>query len=429
MVCEPILAFFLGPRELGPPSPHRIRDENFVALLLIVLPLMVLSALLEGLFHPNAFVVINTALSLDTILTLWLIRKRKVGAPVIFLFGALLFMSGYYFFLFFTNPVVAVHLVPFVALVYGAILLLDGVYSPWNLTAPIIYSLILLFDSLAWFFYPLWNEIFFVNLWLAIGMLHTLVFFINLFIRSYYRRLEQLALARKRMNQRLEELLKEVRESGIQRLASFSHDIRSPLTSIMAVQAMLAATDLTEEQKRYVDVLGRSNKLMLDLVESVLNPETPRNGLRSTSLHDTVEELLAPHRSLMALRNIQLVNRVPKKVRFPRLERNDLVRILSNLIDNGLKYTQAGELSVGAEEYKAKDGEKIRLWVEDSGPGFLPETIQAIMEDRVQPDIHFSSSHALGLRGVRALVSQYKGTMRIENRPQGGARILLELPF
>lgn len=429
MMVESILAFFLGPRELGPPSPHRIRDENFVILLLMMLPLMVLSALLEGMFHPNAFVVINTALSLDTILTLGLIKKKKIGAPVFFLFGALLFMSGYYLFLFFTDPMVAVQLVPFSALVYMGILLLDGIYSPWNLTAPIIYGLILLFDSLAWFFYPLWNQIFFVNLWLAIGMLHTLGFFINLFIRSYYNRLEQIALARKRMNQRLEELLKEVRESGIQRLASFSHDIRSPLTSIMAVQAMLAATDLTEEQKRYVDILGRSNKLLLDLVESVLNPETSRNGLRSTSLYDTVEELLVPQRSLMALRNIQLVNRVPKRVRFPRLDRNDLVRILSNLIDNSLKYTQIGEICIGAEEYKTKDGEMIRVRVEDTGPGFSPETIQAVMEDRALPDIRFSSSHALGLREVRALVSQYKGNMHIENRAQGGARIVLELPL
>ncbi|MCX7949722.1 MAG: ATP-binding protein, partial [Treponemataceae bacterium] len=81
------------------------------------------------------------------------------------------------------------------------------------------------------------------------------------------------------------------------------------------------------------------------------------------------------------------------------------------------------------DRYKAKDGERIRLWVEDSGPGFLPETIQAIMEDRTLPDSRFSTSHALGLRDVRALVAQYKGTMRIENRPEGGARILLELPF
>ncbi|MCX7656279.1 MAG: HAMP domain-containing histidine kinase [Treponemataceae bacterium] len=428
---EQLIDYFLGPPALGPLTPQRLRDETFVLLLLTILPLMIISAIVEYFVFPNVFVVINGVLAFDGLCSLWLIKKKVPAAPLFFLGGALFLVGFCYFFLLFKDPPLAYQLHSFVVLVYFGVLLLDGLYSLWNGSATAIYMLILFFDCFSWFFNPHRQEIIVINTWFSIGALHTLGFAVNLFIRSYYHRLEQIALARKIMNQRLEELLKEVRESGLQRLASFSHDIRSPLTSIMAVQAMLAATDLTEEQKRYVDILGRSNKLVLDLIESVLNPGSYKPGSYKNEeyyLYELVEELLAPQRPLMALRNIRLINRVPRKIPFPSIDTSELVRILSNLIDNGLKYSGAGELCVGAEERKQNGVDVIRMWVEDSGPGFSADTIAAIRENRVTPDAQFSSSYALGLRGVIELLQSNKGKIWIENRPHGGGRVIFELP-
>ncbi|PYC20958.1 ATP-binding protein [Aquipseudomonas alcaligenes] len=103
-------------------------------------------------------------------------------------------------------------------------------------------------------------------------------------------------------------------------------------------------------------------------------------------------------------------------------DREDLLELLGNLLDNACKWADAEvRLSLALE------GEDYRLWVDDDGPGIAPERREAVMGRGTRLDEQVAG-HGLGLGIVRDMVEAWGGSLSLEDSPLGGLRVAISLP-
>jgi signal transduction histidine kinase len=105
---------------------------------------------------------------------------------------------------------------------------------------------------------------------------------------------------------------------------------------------------------------------------------------------------------------------------------------LLNLLDNAAKYGPGGQIvSLGSAEAPGTGGARVRVWVEDQGPGIPPPDRERVWEPYVRLNRAAESAtggSGIGLSVVRELVKLHGGTAWIETAPGGGARVIVELP-
>ncbi len=107
-------------------------------------------------------------------------------------------------------------------------------------------------------------------------------------------------------------------------------------------------------------------------------------------------------------------------------DRDMLERVLINLFQNAIKFTPSnGQIEFGVEA----DGQAIRFWVQDSGPGVDPDYIDRIFDKytRINPDERIKGL-GLGLAFCRLAVEGHKGRIWVENLPEGGAKFTFTIP-
>ena len=109
-------------------------------------------------------------------------------------------------------------------------------------------------------------------------------------------------------------------------------------------------------------------------------------------------------------------------------DRDALRQVLLNLLDNAVKYGPPGQtITVGTEAA----GDRVRIFVEDQGPGIPHEDRQRVWEPYVRlgrAAEEATGGSGIGLAVVRELVSLHNGRTRVEGAPGGGARMVVELP-
>jgi signal transduction histidine kinase len=257
-------------------------------------------------------------------------------------------------------------------------------------------------------------------------------------------------------------------------VAEVAHDARNMVTALALYCDLLSEPGVLAEgyghyadELRLVAVASRRlvEKLMLiDLSESVssepLIPSRllPRNelpagptslaGSAATSLPDDPienlqKELLANRNLLDALTglSISLSIRTGGGARPVRLRREDLTRVLVNLVKNAAEaMRRSGSIEVTLRDLPDVHGEvtTAALIVEDSGPGVPEELLETIFDSgytthaqgagQVQDGGWPVTHHGLGLAITRSVIEEAGGTIRAGNRPEGGARFTIELP-
>lgn len=103
-------------------------------------------------------------------------------------------------------------------------------------------------------------------------------------------------------------------------------------------------------------------------------------------------------------------------------DREDLLELLGNLLDNACKWADA-EVRLSL----VKEGEGYRLWVDDDGPGIAPERREAVLGRGTRLDEQVAG-HGLGLGIVRDMVEAWGGSLSLEDSPLGGLRVAISLP-
>lgn len=222
-------------------------------------------------------------------------------------------------------------------------------------------------------------------------------------------------------------------------LAAVSHDIRTPLGSIIGMAELLLCTPLVPEQADYARAIQRSGRALSSLLNNVLelsSIESDHFELRKAPfvLEDLVWETLELFAFGAHSKKIGLALEIDPTL--PMQFEGDVTRIrqvLINLIGNAVKFTSQGAVLLRALP-KPRDGDPDALCLEvvDSGRGIAKERTEAIFERFEQADSSVRAAHGgvgLGLAICREIVSHMGGEIGVRSRPGAGSTFWVRLPL
>lgn len=218
-------------------------------------------------------------------------------------------------------------------------------------------------------------------------------------------------------------------------IRNFSHEIRNPLTSIMSLTQVLSQTDLDAEQERMVKYLVESNANLKLLLEDILSLSMIAAGKLSLNEKefelDGLLELLhftytAKAKETGLSYHSQIDDRIPKKVIGDRLR---LYQVLTNLLDNALKYTPRGEirLSVMLNQVRANRA-NIRFSIKDSGRGIPADQLSSIFDSFTQSrESDQEMGMGLGLSIVKGLLELMDTEIQVSSELEKGSEFYFDI--
>jgi len=213
-------------------------------------------------------------------------------------------------------------------------------------------------------------------------------------------------------------------------VSAVSHELRTPLTSIRMYADMLKEgwVDDVATAKEYVGLISAESERLARLVNNVLDFSRIEKGRKTFAMQvgdpaPVVRETAEVLRPYLKEKGFELVLDVPEKLGACTFDRDALVQILVNLIDNAVRHG-AGEVRLEAE---ARDG-RVALRVLDRGPGVPEEERESIFEPFARGRAARGAGSGLGLALVRHYALAHHGTISVAPRPGGGSVFALDLP-
>jgi signal transduction histidine kinase len=211
-------------------------------------------------------------------------------------------------------------------------------------------------------------------------------------------------------------------------VAGVAHEVRNPLFGILSVlDAMDARFGEQDNLRRYFPVLrdeaSRLTRLMQDLMEY---GRPPNRELTPAPVGEVLAEALRHNESLAASNGVRLVGRFPDDLPPVRLDRDRLVQVFQNLLENAIQHSRPADEVILETHVFGTNGEPwIECVVADSGPGFPPDDLPHVFEP------FFTRRHGgtgLGLSIVHQIAQEHGGEIVAANRPEGGALMTVRLP-
>lgn len=227
--------------------------------------------------------------------------------------------------------------------------------------------------------------------------------------------------------------LRAASESKSRFLANVSHELRAPVTAIIGLTRLLAdsASDpLTGEQSRHVGLIRASAGDLLSLVNELLDLAKAESGRiepnwADVDLRHIFGQLRGTLRAVATRPGVELVVEEPEQ---PALIRSDevlLSQILRNLLHNGLKFTEQGEVRMRAEQV----GARWLITVTDTGVGIPEELQERVFEEFYQaPGPRRTIGTGLGLPYARRLAGLLGGALELDSEPGRGSTFSVFLP-
>lgn len=222
--------------------------------------------------------------------------------------------------------------------------------------------------------------------------------------------------------QNANEALLEERTMLADSLADISHQLRTPMTSMELIVALLRTPSTTEEKRR--DLLRELNRLLdrtVWLIEALLKLSRLDAGMvrlqpTSTSLPALVRQACEPLQIAMELREQTLDLDIPEGDLF--CDPLWTVEALGNLLKNAMEHTPAGgQIQVSAEISSIY----TQITVRDTGSGFCPEDIPHLFERFYRGKNADPGSFGIGLALTRRILAEQDCTIKAANHPEGGA--------
>lgn len=223
-------------------------------------------------------------------------------------------------------------------------------------------------------------------------------------------------------------------------LSHISHELRTPLTSIHQFVTILLdglAGPLQGEQHEYLDIVLKGVNQLRAMIGDLLEATRAEGSKlrlepRCISLEDLVQQVVLMLQNSAAKANIHLRTEVERHPPFVYADFDRMLQVLTNLLDNALKFTPAGGTVTVRAQTVAADAEFAYVSVADTGCGISPEAKPLIFERMYQEDSSIDRSKkglGLGLYITRHLVRLHGGRIWVESEPGQGSVFTFTVPL
>ncbi|RFN59368.1 hybrid sensor histidine kinase/response regulator [Marixanthomonas ophiurae] len=268
----------------------------------------------------------------------------------------------------------------------------------------------------------------------VVGFVVILLF--TYFILSDFFRAERFKQSLEKSKKYAEDLLK----SREQLIATVSHDLKTPLNTIVGYTGLMENTPLSEKQHHYVNQIHSGSEYVSKLVNDLLDFSKLEAGkLKMESVPFSLENLLQQttetYRDMYSEKKVELLVTIAPELQEKVFESDPLrmQQILNNLVGNAFKFTETGSIELKATLQKArKKSVRVKIDVIDTGIGISEEKQQLIFKEFTQAEADTGKKfggYGLGLAISKKLASLLDGSLKVKSEPNKGSTFTLKIPL
>jgi signal transduction histidine kinase len=213
-------------------------------------------------------------------------------------------------------------------------------------------------------------------------------------------------------------------------LANISHEVRTPLNSIIGFSEILAETPSLEERRQLMELVRQNNARLLQLFEDMVNMSKLDAGGESVNktrflMDDLLQELIEKYAGRAAEKLLTLEIDKHSETLEPYTDRDRLMQILCHYVDNALKFTTEGGVTIGCNLELGN----MRVWVRDTGKGIDSEFCSDKLFERFVKIDEFEPGTGLGLTICRSLAHTLGGKVGVESEVGVGSLFWVDVPY
>ena len=213
-------------------------------------------------------------------------------------------------------------------------------------------------------------------------------------------------------------------------LSNISHELRTPLTSIMGYTELMLDDKLTEKQRHMSEVVFSNSKRLSKLVENLIDSHLIEStNLKLSDEAVVINEIIA----IVAedVKNVSTIKNIPININIPETlvvngDIEKLTHVFSNILDNAIKFTIAGEINIRGK----MEGQKVHIQISDTGIGIPQDMLEKIFDrfyDISSLTVRKYEGTGLGLWTSKNIIEAHSGTIWAESI-NGGSTFHVLLP-